>query len=89
MGGQNRLKTSASHSQGHCGFQFSVAIADESSRKSRFNSKPSGEHGEQQAEWGGGEEEALIALWLCRGEGEQGTWLVLRESSIYPPSKCT
>lgn len=70
VGGQNRLKTSASHSQGHCGFQFSVAIADESSRKSRFNSKPSGEHGEQQAEWGGREEEALIALRLCRGEGE-------------------
>lgn len=42
VGGQNRLKISASRSQGNarlCGFQFSVASADESSRKSRFNCK--------------------------------------------------
>lgn len=54
VGGQNRLKISASHFQGNtqnCGFQFSVAIADESSRKLRFNCKHSREQqGERERE---------------------------------------
>lgn len=85
--GQNRLKTSAPHPQGHCGFQFSVAIADESSRKSRFNNRPSGE---QQAERGTERRGGIGSSWALQGGGWPRVatpWLVLRESSIYPPRK--